>query len=65
MCVYECCVCCCHALGRGFDCRLVYEVLNGVTDGARTHDNQNHNLALYQLNYGHHRRISNLKWLRG
>ena len=26
----------------------------GVTDGARTHDNQNHNLALYQLNYGHH-----------
>ena len=27
---------------------------NGVTDGARTHDNQNHNLALYQLNYGHH-----------
>jgi hypothetical protein len=28
---------------------------NGVTDGARTHDNQNHNLALYQLNYGHHR----------
>ena len=28
--------------------------MNGVTDGARTHDNQNHNLALYQLNYGHH-----------
>ena len=26
----------------------------GVADGARTHDNQNHNLALYQLNYGHH-----------
>ena len=25
-----------------------------VNDGARTHDNQNHNLALYQLNYVHH-----------
>ena len=28
---------------------------NGVADGTRTHDNQNHNLALYQLNYGHHK----------
>ena len=26
---------------------------SGVADGTRTHDNQNHNLALYQLNYGH------------
>lgn len=26
----------------------------GVNGGARTHDNQNHNLALYQLNYAHH-----------
>ena len=25
-----------------------------VNGGARTHDNQNHNLALYQLNYAHH-----------
>tara|TARA_B110000971_G_scaffold73476_1_gene75373 strand:+ start:990 stop:1175 length:186 start_codon:yes stop_codon:yes gene_type:complete len=25
----------------------------GVTDGARTHDNQNHNLGLYQLSYSH------------
>ena len=25
----------------------------GVNDGTRTHDNQNHNLALYQLNYIH------------
>ena len=25
----------------------------GVTDGIRTHDNQNHNLGLYQLSYGH------------
>lgn len=25
-----------------------------MTDGTRTHDNQNHNLALYQLNYSHH-----------
>ena len=33
--------------------RLV--VVNGVPDGARTRDKQNHNLLLYQLNYGHHR----------
>ena len=26
----------------------------GVTDGARTHDNRNHNPGLYQLRYGHH-----------
>ena len=26
----------------------------GVDRGTRTHDNQNHNLALYQLNYIHH-----------
>ena len=25
----------------------------GVTDGARTRDVQDHNLALYQLSYGH------------
>lgn len=25
----------------------------GVTDGIRTHDNQNHNLGLYQLSYSH------------
>lgn len=28
---------------------------SGVTDGARTRDNQDHNLGLYQLSYGHHR----------
>ena len=26
-----------------------------VTDGTRTRDNENHNLALYQLSYGHQR----------
>ena len=26
---------------------------NGVTDGVRTRDIQNHNLELYQLSYGH------------
>ena len=26
----------------------------GVDDGDRTHDNKNHNLALYQLSYAHH-----------
>ena len=29
----------------------------GVTDGARTRDNQNHNLGLYQLSYVRHRRF--------
>ncbi len=28
---------------------------SGVNDGARTRDNQNHNLGLYQLSYVHHR----------
>ena len=27
---------------------------NGVPDGARTRDSQNHNLELYQLSYTHH-----------
>ena len=27
----------------------------GVDDGDRTHDNKNHNLALYQLSYAHHK----------
>ena len=27
--------------------------LPGVADGTRTHDNQNHNLGLYQLSYSH------------
>ena len=26
----------------------------GVDDGARTHDNRNHNPGLYQLSYDHH-----------
>ena len=29
--------------------------VNGVTDGARTHDDRNHNPGLYQLSYSHHR----------
>ena len=28
----------------------------GVADGARTHDNRNHNPGLYQLSYSHPRR---------
>ena len=31
-----------------------YPKSNGVDEGTRTLDNQNHNLALYQLNYVHH-----------
>jgi hypothetical protein len=30
-------------------------VLLGVADGTRTHDDQNHNLGLYQLSYSHRR----------
>ena len=26
---------------------------DGVADGTRTHDDQNHNLGLYQLSYSH------------
>ena len=29
--------------------------LSGVADGARTHDNRNHNPGLYQLSYSHRR----------
>ena len=30
---------------------------NGVADGARTHDNRNHNPGLYQLSYSHRRPV--------
>ena len=29
--------------------------IDGVADGTRTHDDQNHNLGLYQLSYSHRR----------
>ena len=28
-------------------------LFGGVADGTRTHDDQNHNLGLYQLSYSH------------
>ena len=31
-------------------------LLFGVADGARTHDNRNHNPGLYQLSYSHRRK---------
>jgi hypothetical protein len=31
-----------------------YYEFGGVADGARTHDNRNHNPGLYQLSYSHH-----------
>ena len=31
-----------------------YTQSGGATDGARTRDNQNHNLGLYQLSYSRH-----------
>ena len=37
---------------------------NGVIDGARTRDNQNHNLGLYQLSYDHQPEgVSKVSWL--
>ena len=30
--------------------------VGGVADGTRTHDDQNHNLGLYQLSYSHRRK---------
>ena len=30
-------------------------MVDGVADGTRTHDDQNHNLGLYQLSYSHRR----------
>ncbi len=30
----------------------------GVADGARTHDNRNHNPGLYQLSYSHRRALN-------
>ena len=32
---------------------LTIKAVNGVADGARTHDNWNHNPGLYQLSYSH------------
>ena len=33
--------------------QCLQEFTNRVTDGTRTRDVQDHNLALYQLSYGH------------
>ena len=35
--------------------------MNGVDDGARTHDDRSHNPALYQLNYIHHKKMARQK----
>ncbi len=45
---------------RGFGLKAFDKMMlkNGVDDGARTHDKQNHNLLLYQLNYAHRRNFS-------
>ncbi|GEM_PF-2605893 len=32
----------------------------GVADGTRTHDDQNHNLGLYQLSYSHRRKTKSI-----
>ena len=33
--------------------------MGGVSDGDRTHDHRNHNPALYQLSYAHHKGDAN------
>ncbi len=33
--------------------REMGDLKSGVADGARTHDNRNHNPGLYQLSYSH------------
>ena len=39
----------------GFEYTLLgFNENDGVTDGARTRDNRNHNPGLYQLSYSHH-----------
>ena len=38
----------------------IFQSRYGVADGARTHDNRNHNPGLYQLSYSHHRERNNL-----
>ena len=37
------------------------ESCSRVRGGTRTHDNQNQNLALYQLNYAHHVRTAKIQ----
>ena len=37
----------------------------GVADGARTHDNRNHNPGLYQLSYSHRRQFQIIAWVWG
>lgn len=37
----------------------------GVNDGARTHDNRNHNPGLYQLSYAHHNDFFEMARLAG
>ncbi len=40
---------------KGFARKLANPLNFGVADGARTHDNRNHNPGLYQLSYSHRR----------
>jgi hypothetical protein len=42
---------------QGLDLYKVKAFLFGVADGARTHDNLSHSQGLYQLSYGHHKRL--------
>jgi hypothetical protein len=41
------------ALARSAFC-IPHSAFKGVTDGIRTRDIKDHNLALYQLSYSHH-----------
>ncbi len=40
----------------GISQSILFKENTGVADGARTHDNRNHNPGLYQLSYSHRRK---------
>ena len=38
-----------------------FELIDGVANGTRTHDNRDHNPGLYQLSYSHHNKRGSLE----
>ncbi len=43
---------------QAIDFAAIFGMADGVADGARTHDNRNHNPGLYQLSYSHRRELN-------
>src|SRR3954469_4678332 len=48
--------------GEALVSRLTRASPDGVSDGARTRDTQDHNLVLYQLSYTHHGPAPRARW---